>query len=101
MMNEFEKWQVKWGEKKEILISIGIIPYGYDPGAATRINDVSVDLPDSLIEIICNLVKIKNDLLAACEEIVERTKSGNPNKRLLLDLIQEAAEAAITKAGVK
>ena len=40
------------------------------------------------------------DLLAACEEIVERTKSGNPNKRLLLDLIQEAAEAAITKAGV-
>ncbi len=67
MMNEFEKWQVKWGEKKEILISIGIIPYGYDPGIAARINDVSVDLPDSLIEIICNLVKIKNDLLAACK----------------------------------
>ena len=66
-MNEFEKWQAKWGEKKEILISIGIIPYGYDSGIAARINDVSVDLPDSLIEIICNLVKIKNDLLVACE----------------------------------
>ena len=49
-------------------------------------------------EANAHLIAAAPDLLAACEEIVERTKSGNPRKEFLLDLIQEAAEAAIEKA---
>ncbi len=64
---EHAEFQAKWGEKTKTLKSIGIKPFGFDPGIIATIDGVTVDLPNALIDVICNLVKQKEDLLAACE----------------------------------
>ena len=112
MMNEHTElpWKVTQYHDNESLICIdSTIPdangithqiCGLEKGkAASDFLEITRHLVNA--EFIVRACNSHKDLLAACEEIAERTKSGNPRKEFLLDLIQEVAEAAITKAGVK
>ncbi len=69
----FEKWQDRWGEKKALLESVGIKPFGYDPGIISTIDGVTVDLPTVAVDLMCELIKQRGDLLKACERHKEIT----------------------------
>ncbi len=64
-----------------------------DNGKIQAMKDTKANHPD--IVLACNAFPA---LLAACEEILERTKSENTDKRLLFGLIQNAALEATAAA---
>ncbi len=70
IMGALEKHEAKWGKKRDVLKSIGIEPFGFDPGIIARIDGVTVDIPCVLLDIICDIVKERDDLLAAYKPIL-------------------------------
>ena len=60
---KLKEFNDKYGEKIRLLKSIGIMPFGFDPGFLVMVNDQSVDLPLKLVDIICGLIKKVNSQL--------------------------------------
>ena len=75
----FEKWQDRWGEKKALLESVGIKPFGYDPGIISTIDGVTVDLPTVAVDLVCDLIKQRADLLDALQRLQQRTCHNCPD----------------------
>ncbi len=56
---KYQEFLNKYAANSERLRKVGINPFGYNPGYLCNIKDVyaSVDLPNTLVEIICDLIK--------------------------------------------
>ena len=76
---KLKEFNDKYGEKIRLLKSIGIMPFGFDPGFLVMVNDQSVDLPLKLVDIICGLIKKVNShdrLVEIADKLLIHTLNG-------------------------
>ena len=54
---KYQEFLKQYGANSERLHRIGIHSFGYGPGHLAKVKDVPIDLPQILVDIICELIK--------------------------------------------
>ena len=92
---KYQEFLNKYAANSERLKKVGINPFGYGPGYLCSIKDVyaSVDLPNTLVEIICDLIKKVYPETVDDKKMIKEYKKRNKEQIELYDICDKVHAA--------